>query len=178
MKKLFAVVGLAAFIAACSDSNVTTLSSRAQHGALFVAGDPPSPPVGGSGSGFMNVGDAGGLVAGTASAGQCNLRTVFHLSYDFSYLQSSNGNNTVAHLTLTGSTTGAIDVHRNQTGGSDIHGHVSNGSFDFNIQGGDGTLSLSGFDFSLNGIITSLSTGQRCSTTGSVHGTLVEEGLP
>lgn len=178
MKKFFAVVGLAAFIAACSDSNMTGPVSRAQNGASFVAGDPPSPPLGGSGLGFMNVGEEGGFVAPTDSPGQCSLGTVFHLSYDFSYVQSYSGNNTVAHLTLTGSTTGTIDLHRNQNGGADIHGHISNGSFDFNIQGGDGTVGFGGFDFSLNGILTSLSTGRRCSTTGSVRGTLVEEGLP
>ena len=180
MKRLFAVVGLAAFVAACSDSNVTAPVSRAQpHGASLTRGDPPPPPLSGDGSGFADAGndEFGGLVPNAAPSDQCTLFASFDLEYVFKFLQNNNDNNTVGHLDLSGPTTGSIDVHAHANGKSDISGHISNGSFDLNIKQGDGTVGFDGFNFSFNGTLTDLSTGETCkNTTGSANGSLVSSG--
>jgi hypothetical protein len=180
MKRLFAVVGLTAFIAACSDSNMTAPVSRAQpHGASRVASDPPPPPLSGAGSGFADAGndEFGNFVANAAQSNQCNLFAEFDLEYVFKFLQNNNGNNTVGHLDLSGPTTGKIDVHAHANGKSDISGHISNGSFDLDIKSGDGTVGFNGFSFSFTGTLTDLSTGEKCTnTTGSAEGSLVSSG--
>ncbi len=115
-------------------------------------------------------------MANAAPSDQCNLSASFDLEYVFKFLQNNNDNNTVGHLDLSGPTTGSIDVHAHANGKSDISGHISNGSFDLNIKQGDGTVGFDGFNFSFNGTLTDLSTGETCNTTGSANGSLVSSG--
>ncbi len=125
----------------------------------------------------MDVGDDEiGFVANAAKPNNCSLSASFTLNYSSSFLHSNNGYTPVAQLTLTGPVTGSIDVHQNTNGSSTINGHISDGSFSFDIQGGDGTVGFDDFNFSLNGIITDLSSGQKCKTTGEASGSLVNAG--
>jgi hypothetical protein len=185
MKRLFAVVGLAAFIAACSDSNPTAPVSRAQpHGASRVASDPPPPPLNGlTGDGdlFTEGSDLSPLAVSTNSVAQCTSSQDFSFSFSGSYFANNPGTNERARIQLgpPGDATGFIDVHELANGHSDASGHITNSAgFSFDIQSGDGTITpifggepshIIGvaFNFSVTGIITDPS-GGKCRASGSL----------
>jgi hypothetical protein len=181
MKRFFAVVGIVAFLAACSDSNMTTPTTHLRPGAAARdAGDPPPPPLSGSGSGDLSLGGDASIQG--SSLPSCSGPTFF-LSYTFSYLGNNPSNNQVVNANLNGTqVTGGFDLHQNENGKSNAHGHITNGSFAFDIQGGDGTINafvdnlgnVSGsFHFTVNGILTDLTTGAKCQVSdGHLDGSL------
>lgn len=185
MKRFLAVVGVAAFLAACSDSNMTNPVSQLRPGiASRDAGDPPPPPVSGSGQGGLDLfgSDLSTQAVSTTSQTSCASGHSFNLVYDLSYVGNNPNNNQVVHATLTGDVTGTFDVHQNENGKSNAHGHIADTQFSFDIQSGsqnlgggisaviiDGTAFVS-FDFSVTGILTNLATGEKCQASGDLFG--------
>ena len=135
MKRFLAVVGLVAFVAACSDSS-STAPLRASAGvASHSPGDPPPPPLSGAdGSGDLSVGIQR-FRGGAQPAIVCSHD--FSLSFSWSYLQASGSTNQVVHLDLNGTPSGNIDLHDIQNGKIITHGTVSDALFSFTIQGTD-----------------------------------------
>ena len=179
MRRFLAVVGVVAFLAACSDSNLTSPPSQLRPGvASHDAGDPPPPPLSGSGDGSLELGSSD-LAPATSTniILVCTNSHTFDLSYAFSYLQPDPNNQQVVHLALDGSpTNGEIILHQNQNGKSNAQGNISDGLFSFNLQSGDViTLTAFSFDFQVTGILTNLATGEKCSASGELHGSLVTE---
>src|SRR5690242_5140775 len=100
MKRFLAVVGVAAFLAACSDSNMTNPVSQLRPGAAARdIGDPPPPPVSGSGGGSLDFGSE--LVPQAAPTTNiilvCSSAPGFELHYSFSYLAPDPNNQQVVH---------------------------------------------------------------------------------
>lgn len=181
MRRFLAVVGVVAFLAACSDSNMTSPASQLRPGAASRdAGDPPPPPLSGTGDGSLELGFSD-LAPQTATSTDiilvCSNSHTFDLSYAFSYLQPDPNNQQVVHLALDGvSTNGEIVLHQNQNGKSNAQGNISDGSFSFNLQSGDvNSLTEFGFDFQVTGILTNLATGEKCSASGNLEGSLVSD---
>jgi len=176
MKHLFAVAALAVFVLGCSDATIPD-SLRQPH-VVSKAGIPPPPPLPGGGNGFVDAGESDDIgllvVADIPTSQQCDLAHNFNgLSYSLTLLQNDPDNNTVVHLTLTGSTTGTIDLHATSGGASDIHGQIEDQLFSFTIQGGTGTIGPNHFDFTLNGILRDKTTGEKCKVTGSASGSII-----
>jgi hypothetical protein len=172
MKRFLAVVGLVAFFAACSDSNMTSPVSRAARGsALHDPGNPPPPPLGGSdGSGDLVVGSSG-LAPNTQPTVACNHS--FFFGFSWSYLQANGSTNQVVHADLTGtSLSGSLDLHDIQNGKFVTHGSISDGSFSFTIQDTNSLdVTSTGFDAQVTGTLTNLSTGAQCQATAQLTGT-------
>src|SRR5689334_9204095 len=131
MKRFLAIVGVAAFLAACSDSNMTNPVSHPSPGIASRDGDPPPPPLSGSGDGSLELGFsdlAAQTATSTGSTTLCSLSHFFDLSYAFSYLEPDPNNQQVVHLALNGSpTNGEIILHKNQNGKSNAQGNISDG---------------------------------------------------
>ena len=173
MRRFLAIVGVAAFLAACSDANVTNPVSRTRPGAASLDGDPPPPPLSGTGDGSLVLGFSDLAPQATTT---CSISHSFGLSYSFSYLAPDPNNQQVVHLALDGTpTTGEITLHKNQNGKSNAQGNISDGSFSFNLQSGD-IISLTEFefDFQVTGVLTNLATGEKCTVSGQLEGSLVE----
>jgi len=182
MKRFFAVVGLVAFFAACSDSNTTAPTSQLRPGvALHSPGDPPPPPLGGlTGDGdLLTDGSAlAPLAVSTNSVVLCADPHTFSFSFSGSYFVNNTGSNERARIQLgpPGDATGFIDVHELANGHSDASGQITNSAgFSFNIQSGDGTITpitdeggaiiAVAFNFAVTGIITDPS-GAKCQASG------------
>jgi hypothetical protein len=178
MKRLLAVIGLAAFLAACADSNMVSPGSRAAPGsALHSPGDPPPPPLSGDdGSGLLSVGISSDVVP-NAQPIILVCSHPFSLQFSWSYLQSTSSSNQVVHLDLTGSSSGNIDLHDIQNGKIITHGTVSDGDFSFKIQGTNFlTLTTVGFNAEVTGTLTAVSgptAGTACQATAELNGTFV-----
>jgi hypothetical protein len=175
MKRFLAVVGVVAFVAACSDSSSTGPLRASSGVAAHSPGDPPPPPLSGAdGSGFLDVGFSSDVVASAQPAIPCNHD--FSLNFTWSYLQANGSTNQVVHLNLTGSSSGNIDLHDIQNGKVITHGTISDGSFSFTIQGTDNLdLSSEGFDAQVTGTLTQLPNGPTCQATAQLHGTFVPD---
>jgi len=178
MKRFFAAVGLVAFIAACTDSNMISPVSRAAPGSsLHSPGDPPPPPLAGdNGSGDLGVGFSDASVGPDAQPIILVCRHDFPLHFSWSYLQATGTTNQVVHLTvtptLTSSSTGSIDLHDIQNGKVVTHGTVSDALFSFTIQGTDFLdLTQEGFDAQVTGTLTDLTTGDACQSSANLTGT-------
>lgn len=175
MKRFLAVVGLVAFVAACSDSNVTSPASHARPGvASRDAGNPPPPPLSGSdGEGDLQVGPSTNLVVASAQpATACSWP--FSFGFSWSNLQANGSTNQVVHLNLTSGASGNIDLHDIQNGKIITHGTVSDGSFSFTIQGTN-SLTIDGNTFSaeVTGTLTTLPNGPTCQATAELSGTFL-----
>lgn len=178
MKRFCAVVGLVAFLAACSDSTTTPVT-HSPSGAAVRDGDPPPPPLPGSGDGSLTVGftDASTFAATTTTTGSlpaCGVGHSFVLNYTDTYLAPDPNNNQVVHLQLDGSpTSGDVTLHQFQIDKSKAIGQVADAAFAFSIT--DGTLqnlTQSTFSFSVQGTLTDLSTGFKCQASGELSGSL------
>jgi hypothetical protein len=184
MKRFLAVVGLVAFVAACSDSSSTAPLRVSAGVASHSPGDPPPPPLSGlTGEGdlFTNGGDLSPLAASTNSVALCSSSHDFSFSFSGSYFANNPGSNERARIQLgpPGDVTGFIDVHELANGHSDASGHITNSEgLSFDIQSGDGTITpifggepshIIGvaFNFSVSGIITDPS-GGKCQASGSL----------
>jgi hypothetical protein len=178
MKRLLAVIGLAAFLAACADSNMVSPGSRAAPGsALHSPGDPPPPPLSGDdGSGLLSVGISSDVVP-NAQPIILVCSHPFSLQFSWSYLQSTSSSNQVVHLDLTGSSSGNIDLHDIQNGKIITHGTVSDADDSFTIQGTNFlNLSADGFNAEVTGTLTTLTgptAGTTCQATAELSGTFV-----
>ena len=186
MIRFLAVVGLVAFVAACSDANVTSPVTHTQPQAASRDGDPPPPPINPPGTitGDLDV-FGSGLVPAAAtptttsnSVPTCSSGHNFFLVFTFSYFMNKTGTNEVAHMDMTGGLTGGTDVHQNTNGSSNANGTItSSDGFTFNIQGGDGTIQptfdelghVNGmtFDFSVTGLLTDPS-GHTCQASAEL----------
>ncbi len=178
MKRFLAVVGLVAFVAACSDSN-TTAPLRASAGAASHSpGDPPPPPLSGAdGSGDLSVGFSSDVVASAQPAIPCNHD--FSLNFTWSYLQANGSTNQVVHLNLTGNSSGNIDLHDIQNGKIITHGTVSDVSNNsFTIQGTNFLdISSEGFSAEVTGTLTDPS-GAKCQATAELSGDFLTSPPP
>ena len=178
MKRFFAAVGLVAFIAACSDSNMTSPTSRAAGASLHSPGDPPPPPLAGDdGSGDLQVGLSDDASATPNIILVC--RHNFGLNFSWSYLQANGSTNQVVHLNLTGVSTGNIDLHDIQNGKILTHGTITDGTFSFTIQDTDFLdLSSDGFDAQVTGTLTRLLDGASCQASANLSGTFTPPPPP
>jgi hypothetical protein len=177
MKRFFAVVGLVAFFAACSDSNMTSPAGRSASGsALHSPGNPPPPPLGGSeGDGELIVGESSlDVVANAQPTVVCS--HPFSFGFSWTYLQANGSTNQVVHLNLTSGSSGNISLHDIQNGKVITHGTISDASFSFTIQGTDDLdLTSEGFSAQVTGTLTNLATGEKCQATAQLNGTFVPE---
>src|SRR5262249_30958965 len=103
MTRFFAVVGLVALVAACSDSNMAPVSRAQPRAAARDVGDPPPPPLSPPGAIDADLDVFGSdalapLAASTNSVPQCSAGQDFFLSLTFSYLLNKPGTNEVAHM--------------------------------------------------------------------------------
>ncbi len=181
MQRLVAGLAIVAFLCACSDSS-TTAPRQLHAGPALNAGDPPPPPLSGAGSGFVSAGFDDATTASattTASPSTCFLSHNFdQITYAFSYLVNKTATNEMAHLDLTGTTSGQITMHDLGNGKSNATGKVQDADFVFDITDGEGTIdavaaegTVDGeFNYSVSGMLTELSTGQKCSVTGFLSG--------
>jgi hypothetical protein len=180
MKRFLAVVGVAAFLAACSDSNMTSPASQLRPGASSRdVGDPPPPPLSGSdGTGDLQVGFSDfALTAPTTD--QCTTSHDFPLSFSWSFLEANGSTNEVLHVNITGGTTGSIDLHDIQNGKILAHGSVSDDSFSFTIQDTNSqSMTSEGFSAEVTGVLTDLSNGAKCQATAELSGTFVPPPPP
>lgn len=181
MHRLLAVFAAVAFLAACSDRSTTAPTSRLRPGYASAESDPPPPPLSGAGFGFLDAfgGDASvNTAVATSTSGSapplCGSGHSFVLSYDFKYLLTNTSNNEMAHLDLTGDVSGQVTIHDLGNGKSDAHGRVTDAQFAFDIMDGTGSLSASGFLYQISGVLTNLTTGAKCSTPGTLGGSLFE----
>jgi hypothetical protein len=175
MKRFLAVVGVAAFLAACSDSNMTSPASQLRPGvASRDVGDPPPPPLSGSsGVGDLSVGFSD-FAAAAPTTGTCTTSHDFSFSFSWSYLQANGSTNQVVHLDLNGTPSGSIDLHDIQNGKVITHGTISDALFSFTIQDTDFLdLSQEGFDAAVTGTLTDLTTGAKCQASANLSGTFV-----
>ena len=190
MQRLVAGLAIVAFLAACSDSS-TTAPRQLHPGTALSAGDPPPPPLSGGGRGFV---DAGSDFASTASAtntapaSSCTLSHNFGLiNYTFTYFINKNATNEMAHLDLTGTPGGQITIHDLGNGKSNATGKVQDEDYVFEITDGEGSIdavvaegTVDGtFSYpTVSGMLTELSSGQKCSVTGSLTGRFTQVIVP
>jgi hypothetical protein len=184
MKRFLAVVGLVAFVAACSDSNVTSPASHLRPGvASRDVGDPPPPPLGGDfGEGDLTVGPIStDVVANALPTSVCSYAFP-HFVFSWSYLQangSTSSPNQVVHLNLTSGASGNIDLHDIQNGKIITHGTVSDASNNsFTIQGTNFLdISSEGFTAEVTGTLTDPS-GAKCQATAELSGEFLTSPPP
>src|SRR3954465_4038107 len=108
MQRLVAGLAVFVFLAACSDSSTT--APRQLHPATALdASDPPPPPLSGAGQGFLSAfgGDAA-INTSAATLTSCASGHPFLLNYTFKYLVNNTANNEMAHLDITGASTGQV----------------------------------------------------------------------
>ena len=178
MKRFLAVVGVAAFVAACSDSNVTSPTSHLRPGAASQdASDPPPPPLSGAdGSGDLQVGFSDFAAAVAPTTNTCTTSPDFPFSFSWTYLQANGSTNQVVHLNLNGTPSGSIDLHDIQNGKVITHGTISDALFSFTIQSTDFlNLTQDDFDAQVTGTLTDLTTGAKCQASAHLSGTFVPD---
>jgi len=183
MRRLVAVVGIAAFLAGCSDSSSTAPTSRLRPGGRVADSDPPPPPLSGAGQGFLSAVSDDFATASIAAASSSTLPVCeaggIPINYLFKYTEN-NINNEMAHIDISGSSQGQVTMHELTTAGrSDAKGRVTDGSVVIDITDGDGALTESGFFYTITGTLTDLATGAKCQIAhGSLSGSLVGEIIP
>jgi len=182
MQRLVAGLAVFAFLAACSDSSTT--APRQLHPATALdASDPPPPPLSGAGSGFAFAGSDDAAINASSVTGAPPLPSTlcdhgFPLTYTFKYLVNNTGSNEMAHLDLTGATTGQVTMHDLGNGKTDAKGRIQDGIWAFDITDGVGTIDAvvaagvvgGTFSYSVTGMLTNLVTGGKCTTTGFLSG--------
>jgi hypothetical protein len=171
-----ALVAVAVFGVACSESTTGVPSSRigATGSASADEGLPPPPPLTGGGSGELSPeGDASVNVASTSSSAltTCSLPGSVSLTYAFDFLLNKTDNNSFAHLNLDGQ---AQNVTIHQNGSTiDAHGLIVGDGFTFLITDvTSGELSASGFSLDLIGTVT-FADGSKCQAAARLDGSLV-----
>lgn len=177
MKRFLAVVGVAAFLAACSDSNMTSPVSQLRPGAASRdVGDPPPPPLSGSsGSGDLSVGISDFAAAATTT-NTCTTSHNFAFSFSWTYLQANGSTNQVVHITLNGTPSGSLDLHDIQNGKVVTHGTISDALFSFTIETTEFLdLTSTEFDAQVTGTLTDLTTGAKCESSANLNGTFVPD---
>src|SRR5690242_12499174 len=107
MQRLLAVLAVAAFAVACSDSS-TSPTRLHPDVASYAQGIPPPPPTSGSDSrGFLDAGPIPDLLLATAASTAttsatpaCLIGHEFALEYAWSYFINRNATNEWAHIDM------------------------------------------------------------------------------
>lgn len=181
MKRFFAVVGVVAFVAACSDSNIVNPTSQARAGAAVRDdGDPPPPPLSGQGGiGSLDAGPLTDFAAAAQTTDACTMGHPFSFVFSWSYLQANGSTNELVHVDLTSGSAGSLTLHDIQSGKVLAHGTVADATFSFTIQDTQLlTLTEEGFDASVTGTLTNLTSGFACQTSATLHGSFIPTEPP